>query len=148
MDTLIPFISGIIMTASATSMTGGVHAEAGQTVQTGNAYSSVLIENTINTSDSGGSSYTVITTSANGTEHTEVRNEKIPASGSVSVQIATSSHTKGGMVTSSAHLDIQTLATTSLASSTGAVRPTFAARITSNISWLFKNLFSWWGFGR
>ncbi len=154
MDSLTSFIAGLVMTASATSMTGGVQATEGQTITTGDSYSSVRVENTINAGNGGGSSQTVIKTNVNGVENTEVHNDPVPASGTVIINTATSSSSKGTI--SGARVQVYTQGSTTsstsiFASSTASSSVNtkgLGARITTEISRMFKNFFLWWGFTR
>jgi len=151
MDFITSFVSGLVVTATATAMSGGVVAAPGQTVVTGDSYSSVRIENTINASDSGGSAQTVIHTNTNGVEYTEVYNEPVSTSGTVHSSVATSTSSTGAAA--SVHIDTTTYSSTTNAAANAATsssvikaESSFTVRITGHISRLFKNLFSWWGF--
>lgn len=153
MDSLSSFITGLIMTASATSMTGGVQATGGQTITTGDSYSSVQVENVINAGNGGGTSQTVIKTTVDGVEHTEVRNDSVPASGTVINTVATSSSSKGSSSWARVDTHLSNEATSSVSSTTGTIASSsenrargLTVRITEQVSRLFKNLFVWWGF--
>ncbi len=160
MDTIIPFITGMLITASATSMTGGVQAGAGQTVTTGDAYSSVRVENVINAGTSGGTSKTTVYTNTNGVELTETQEETIPPSGSVHASFATSTSTKAGGSMSGARVEIHadgekgTAASSSVVMKSGAASSTLAetrgigAKITERVSRFFRSIFGWWSFSR
>lgn len=156
MDSLIPFITGIVMTASATSMTGGVHAGPGQTITTGDAYSSVQVTNVINAGSSGGTSKTVIKTNTNGVEHTEEKEDSIPASGIIEIHVATSSTSQGATSRTNVETHIKTNhASSSTASSSLVLQTTLASstlretrglgtRITAGVSQFFQHIFTWW----
>jgi len=150
MESLPSFITGLVITASATSMTGGVQATGGESIVTGDGYSSVRVENTINTSNQSGTSYTKVETNTDGVVHTEERTEQIPTNGSVvQIHVATSSSTGGSSQKTTAEAVASSSVVVHATASPAATeaRP-LRLRITDQISKFFVQVFGWFSFTR
>ncbi len=141
------FVSGLIMMATSASMTGGVSAGAGETIRTGDSYSSVKVENVINTGSSGGTSKTIIKTNVDGVEHTEVREESFPTSSIIKVIVATSSSSKAKIITENGEASSTVVLEKRFATSTKIV-PAFTVRVSEYVSQFFTRIFGWFSFNR
>ncbi len=132
------------MTASTTSMTGGVHAEGGERIVTQDSYSAVKVENVINAGNESGTSYTKIETNKNGVVTVEEYTKEIPAHSSVRVHVATSTIGQGSSAAASSTVVTYAAATSSPPSRTWLLR----FRITEHVSQFFGKLFGWLSFTR
>lgn len=94
-------ITGAVLTATgaASVATGGVNAGPGETVVTGDSYSSVQVVNVINADGSGGTSHTEITTNVDGEVKTETKDQTF-APGE-DVVVVTEAHAESGAASSS-----------------------------------------------
>lgn len=79
--------------SSASANTGGMTADAGQTVTDGDVSASALVQTNISSGSNGGTADITITTSKNGVTQTEHRHIDTPAGADVSISVATSSST-------------------------------------------------------
>ncbi|HEV3245350.1 MAG TPA: hypothetical protein VG102_03255 [Candidatus Paceibacterota bacterium] len=93
---MVPLIAGLILSNTVSNSTGGLTAQAGDVVHSGDSYSSVSVQTYAN--DEGGTSTVQIETDENGQVNKQTYTKTVPAGGNANVFVATS--------TGSAHVNI------------------------------------------
>ena len=114
--------SVIYSNTSASASSGGQVATSGQLVSSGNSSATVQVRTTVNSNDNGGVYENTIDATVNGVHHTETVTKPIPPSGTVIIDVSTS--------------------TARIGSISPFARPHFTGRIFQSLQHFFSSFFS------
>ncbi len=135
----------MVVSGAASALTGGVSAEAGETVVTGDSSASVQVTNVINSNDEGGSAHTIVEKTINGVKTITEEIKEFKPGEPVIVETEVKAESRGGVVSSEAEIetDITLASTTSDETGSSTEEESEAAwSLGSYIVEAFSNLFS------